>query len=112
MLGGFGIRRSYDADNRLTEERTIDEKNGIGRRERASWECGKLSGFYGSVGEGFLCSNQLRAYRRKQERNTTFDEVIRNFMSNAETDKANETMKNPELLHNFGVGQQNAEKNI
>ena len=30
--GGFEIRRSFDADDRLTEERVLDRKNGIDRR--------------------------------------------------------------------------------
>ncbi len=30
--GGFEIRRSFDADDRLTEERVLDKKNGIDRR--------------------------------------------------------------------------------
>ncbi len=31
---GFEIRREYDTDGRLTQERVIDKKNGIDRRER------------------------------------------------------------------------------
>lgn len=35
---GFEIRRSYDADDRLTEERIIDKKNGIDRREQYAYD--------------------------------------------------------------------------
>ena len=35
---GFLIRRSYDADNRLTEERVIDKKNGIDRRVQYAYD--------------------------------------------------------------------------
>ena len=35
---GFEIRRSYDADDRLTEERIIDKKNGIDRRVQYAYD--------------------------------------------------------------------------
>ena len=35
---GFEIRRSYDADDRLTEERVLDKKNGIDRRTRYTYD--------------------------------------------------------------------------
>ena len=35
---GFEIHRNYDADDRLTEERTIDKKNGIDRREQYAYD--------------------------------------------------------------------------
>ncbi len=35
---GFEIRREYDADGRLTQERVMDKKNGIDRRERYAYD--------------------------------------------------------------------------
>lgn len=35
---GFEIRREYDADDRLTEERVIDKKNGIDRRVQYAYD--------------------------------------------------------------------------
>ena len=35
---GFEIHRSYDADDRLTQERVIDKRNGIDRREQYTYD--------------------------------------------------------------------------
>lgn len=68
---GFEIRRSYDADDRLTEERTLDKKNGIDRKIQSVYDAaGKVTSeiVQGAEGESYQSSCQYDLSDRLTQR--------------------------------------------